>query len=143
MRPSLVAILALHIPSSVACLAQQQDVCGIRTVAEAARPHYPTIARAAHVEGNVIMLVDFKTTGEVERVEVVSGPEMLRSAATDYVKKWRANESSGPRICPIVVRFVMFREGDKDRPEVVRSDLQHVTVYDQRPLIQPSYAATR
>ena len=136
MRPSLIAGLLLLSFSSM-CVAQQREVCGLRTITETGSPTYPPIAKAAHVEGNVIMLVSFRTDGEVDAVNVVSGPKMLELAAIEYVKKWRANAYTGPRTCPIVVRFQMFHPGGKTVPELVHTDLQHVVITEREPLIQP------
>ncbi len=88
------------------------------------------------------MLVTFKLNGEVDKIDVVSGPKMLQAAASDYVQGWHANEYTGPRTCPIAVRFVMFRQGAKAVPFVVRQDVQHVTVNAPASLIQPSYSAS-
>jgi hypothetical protein len=60
MRTTLVAIVFLLLLLSVACVAQQEP-CGLRTMTETTAPVYPSIARAAHEEGNVTMLVNFKT----------------------------------------------------------------------------------
>jgi hypothetical protein len=136
MRATQVAIVFLLLSLSVACVAQQEP-CGLRTMTETTAPAYPPIARAAHEEGNVTMLVNFKTSGEVEKIEVISGPKFLLFAATTYVQGWRANQYTGPRTCPIVVRFVLFHQGDKPAPRIARQDLQHVTINDPAPLIQP------
>jgi protein TonB len=52
-------------------------------------PTYPPIARAAHVSGAVVLHAVISKTGTIERLEVISGPEMLRSAATEAVQNWR------------------------------------------------------
>ena len=137
--PVLTAILSLSLSS--ACFAQQ-GACGLNKMTEAAAPIYPPIAKAAHVEGNVVMLVNFKISGEVEKIDVVSGPEMLKFAATNYVQGWRANEYTGPRTCPIVVSFRLHRQGDTTTPPVVRQDLQHVTLTEPAALVQASSAST-
>jgi protein TonB len=54
-----------------------------------ASPSYPKAAKKAHVSGAVIMKVIVNEQGDVESAEVVSGPDMLRDAATEAVKKWR------------------------------------------------------
>jgi len=136
MRAAPIAIFVLLLLVSALCVAQQES-CGLRTMAETIAPTYPPIALAAHEEGNVTMLVNFKTSGEVEKIEVISGSKLLQLPATTFVQGWRANEYTGPRTCPIVVRFVMFHQGDKTVPRVVRHDLQHVTVNSLAPLIQP------
>jgi outer membrane biosynthesis protein TonB len=101
------------------------------------KPNYPPIAIAAQVEGNVIMLVNFKLNGEVEKIDVISGPEMLQDSATNYVQGWRANKYTGPRTCHIDVRFALFHKSDKPLPFIVRQDLQHVTVNAPAPLVEP------
>lgn len=128
MRASLLVVFVSILMIPVVGLAQQQEVCGLRAITETASLVYPPIARAAHVEGNVIMLVSFKMSGEVEDVHVLSGPKLLEVAATSYVKKLRANEYTGPRTCPMVVKFQILRPEDKTEPSVTRRDLQHVII---------------
>jgi TonB family protein len=142
MRKAPIAAAILLLSLSSACLAQQA-ACGLSKMTEAGAPVYPPIARAAHIQGNVILLVTFKTTGEVEKIDVATGPEMLERATTDYVKGWRANAYSGPRTCPIVIAFHLLRENEKTTPGVVRQDLQHVTLNSSTPILDstPSYTA--
>jgi protein TonB len=52
-------------------------------------PTYPPIARAAHVSGAVVLHAVISKTGTIEKLEVISGPEMLRTAATEAVQNWR------------------------------------------------------
>jgi TonB family protein len=51
-------------------------------------PIYPPLARAAHVTGSVKMTIHVSSTGVVDRITFVDGPEMLKSAAADAVKQW-------------------------------------------------------
>jgi hypothetical protein len=136
MSAKPIAIFVLLLAMSCLCVAQQEP-CGLRTITETVVPTYPPIALAAHEEGIVTMLVNFKTSGEVEKIEVITGSKFLQLAATTYVQGWRANEYTGPRTCPIVIRFVMFHQGDKPVPRIVRQDPQHVTINSLAPLIQP------
>jgi protein TonB len=53
------------------------------------KPVYPPIARAAHVSGAVVLHAVISKTGTIEKLEVVSGPEMLRASALDAVRNWR------------------------------------------------------
>jgi TonB family protein len=142
MRKAPIATAILLLSLSCACLAQQNP-CGLSKMTETTTPVYPPIAKAAHVEGNVILLVSFKTTGEVDRIDVTSGPKMLERAATDYVKGWHANEYSGPRTCPIVVTFHLLRENEKATAGFARQDSQHVTLNASAPILYstPSYTA--
>jgi protein TonB len=53
------------------------------------KPVYPPIARAAHVSGAVVLHAVISKTGTVTNLTVVSGPQMLQSAALDAVRNWR------------------------------------------------------
>jgi hypothetical protein len=127
MRKAPIAAAILSLSISCTCVAQQ-STCGLSKMTEAATPVYPPIAKAAHVEGNVILMVAFKTSGEVEKIDLVSGSEMLKIAAANYVQGWHANEYSGPRTCPIVISFRLRRQGETTTPPIVRQDLQHVAL---------------
>ena len=52
-------------------------------------PEYPAIAKAASVQGVVLLQVGISKTGVVDYMKVVSGPPMLQQAAIDAVKTWR------------------------------------------------------
>jgi protein TonB len=53
------------------------------------RPVYPAIAKAAHVEGSVVVEAVISRTGTIESLHVVSGPQMLQSAALDAIREAR------------------------------------------------------
>jgi protein TonB len=52
-------------------------------------PNYPPIAKAARVQGTVVLQATISKTGSIENLKVVSGPAMLQQAALDAVKNWR------------------------------------------------------
>lgn len=52
-------------------------------------PVYPPIAKAAHVQGVVILHALISKTGEIENLQVISGPPMLVGAAEDAVRQWK------------------------------------------------------
>lgn len=52
-------------------------------------PEYPAIARAAGIEGTVVLQATISKLGTIENLRVVSGPIMLRQAAIDAVSRWR------------------------------------------------------
>lgn len=56
---------------------------------EKSPPVYPPIAKAAGVQGTVVLDVTIDKTGAVEDLKVVSGHPMLQQAALDAVKTWR------------------------------------------------------
>ena len=50
---------------------------------------YPAIAKAAHVEGTVVVTAMIDKTGRIVGAQVTSGPAMLRAAAIDAVREAR------------------------------------------------------
>jgi len=52
------------------------------------QPIYPAIAKAAHVQGVVVLSAEIDTTGHITDVRVISGPAMLLQASIDAAKKW-------------------------------------------------------
>ncbi|MGA7109003.1 MAG: energy transducer TonB [Terracidiphilus sp.] len=52
-------------------------------------PAYPAIAKAAGVEGTVVLQATISKTGTIENLRVVSGPAMLQQAALDAVRSWK------------------------------------------------------
>jgi protein TonB len=51
-------------------------------------PTYPLEAKVARVQGTVTLNVTISKSGAVTAVDVVSGPDLLQSAAVDAVKQW-------------------------------------------------------
>ena len=118
----------------------QADTCGgLTSVTDGREPVYPPIAKAAHVEGDVTLLVSFKTTGEADDVKVVSGPPMLRAVAADYVKSWKANEYSGARSCQVTITYKTPADscGSSESRSVKRTDPQHVIFQSGGGICQP------
>ncbi|MGC9157701.1 MAG: energy transducer TonB, partial [Terracidiphilus sp.] len=52
-------------------------------------PVYPEIAKMARISGTVVIDATISKTGAIENPRVLSGPEMLRTAAIDAVRNWR------------------------------------------------------
>jgi protein TonB len=59
------------------------------TILEKTQPIYPPIAKAAHVQGSVVLHAIIGKNGSIQDLKVISGPAMLQSAALDAVKQWR------------------------------------------------------
>jgi len=51
-------------------------------------PAYPPIARAARVEGTVVLAAVIARDGSIENLRALSGPAMLVGAAVDAVSQW-------------------------------------------------------
>ncbi|HEX4581368.1 MAG TPA: energy transducer TonB [Acidobacteriaceae bacterium] len=54
-----------------------------------ADPRYPAIARAARVQGTVVLAATISRSGTIENLRVISGPPMLAPAAEEAVRTWR------------------------------------------------------
>jgi TonB family protein len=52
-------------------------------------PNYPKMARAAHLEGDVVLDIVIDKEGNVADMKVVSGHPLLVQSAMDAVKQWR------------------------------------------------------
>jgi len=50
---------------------------------------YPPIAKAARIQGTVLLAATIGKDGTIQDLKVVSGPAMLRSYALDAVRRWR------------------------------------------------------
>lgn len=120
--------------------------CGLTSIADTGKLEYPPIARAAHIQGPVVLLVTFRINGTVAKVKIVTAPaflgQLMGKVAAEYVNSWRANAYSGPRECPIVVEFMMRPETSTPRETMYsRVDLQHVRIIAPVPIVIPQYAA--
>jgi protein TonB len=51
-------------------------------------PVYPPLARAAHVQGVVLLQTSIDKTGQVADVSVLSGHPLLNDAAVEAVQQW-------------------------------------------------------
>jgi hypothetical protein len=58
MRATPISIFVLLLSASGRCIAQHEP-CGLNKMTETTAPFYPPIAKAARVEGTVILLVTF------------------------------------------------------------------------------------
>lgn len=52
-------------------------------------PTYPSLAKAARVQGEVVLTAIISTTGEIENLQLVSGHPMLVQEAITAVRQWR------------------------------------------------------
>lgn len=52
-------------------------------------PQYPAIARQIHLEGAVVLKAMISKEGNIEQLEVASGPGLLAVAAKEAVRQWK------------------------------------------------------
>lgn len=53
------------------------------------QPIYPPLARAARIQGTVLLRAIISRTGAIENLQTISGHPMLVGAAIDAVRQWR------------------------------------------------------
>ena len=61
----------------------------VELVARPVEPNYPLLAQQTHVQGSVVLQAKIDKDGSVKSLQVVSGPDILTSAAVEAVKQWR------------------------------------------------------
>jgi protein TonB len=52
-------------------------------------PQYPAIARAARIQGTVVLQATIAKDGTIQNLRMINGPPMLQQAAVDAVRSWR------------------------------------------------------
>lgn len=74
-------------------------------------PAYPAAASAAHVEGQVTVQAVVNPEGKVVSARAVSGPPLLRDAATEAVQRWRYSPlmDNGKPIAVTTVAILDFK----------------------------------
>jgi len=53
------------------------------------RPEYPSKARAAHIEGDVVLHAIIDKEGKISEVRVLSGDDVLAQSAVEAIRQWR------------------------------------------------------
>jgi TonB family protein len=53
------------------------------------QPNYPSVAKEAHIQGDVVISTQIDKVGNVVQMKIVSGPMMLRQPALDALKHWK------------------------------------------------------
>ena len=74
------------------------------------KPEYPPLARAARIQGVVVMEAVISREGSIETLRVVSGHPLLNQAALDAVKQWKYRPTllNGEPVEVITTVTVMF-----------------------------------
>jgi protein TonB len=90
--PRTLAGMGASAPKVQVAAAKKMTVsAGVATgmLIEKTTPIYPPVAKAAHLQGTVVLQATISKTGSIENLRVLSGPEQLRRAALDAVHAWR------------------------------------------------------
>ena len=84
-------------------------------------PVYPDEAKAAHVQGVVVLHALISKEGEIEDLQVISGPPLLVESAIDAVKQWKyrpylLNGEPTEMETTINVHYTLGEEGPAQQP---------------------------
>jgi hypothetical protein len=107
-RIVLLALIALPIAVSSQSSLPESAVPQAVVIADLSPLSYPPLARAAHVGGDVVVLVNLRSDGFVDSATVLSGPQMLRQMALESALKTKLKCdgcASFPATSQIVYRF--------------------------------------
>jgi TonB family protein len=61
----------------------------MEVVVRPVEPVYPLLAQQSHVQGSVVLHARVSKDGTVQALKVISGPDILTTAALEAVKQWR------------------------------------------------------
>ncbi len=118
---------------SLQCAASAQEAISVDQAAltqhvdRGVPPVYPPIAKAAHIQGTVVVEIRVGVSGKIESVKVVSGPAMLQQAAIDCLKQWTFHpfEKNGAPVpatgqIPIIFALSDYHPGPNDEQVAAR-----------------------
>jgi len=125
MRVCRAAYLVLVLTALATCIFAQDilqvDAKAIQQHADhKVFPVYPPLAKAAHVQGTVVLDLRIGPTGKIESINVVSGPPMLRQAAIDCLEQWTFHpfEKDGVPATATGQYNIIFTLGDQSKTAV-------------------------
>jgi TonB family protein len=61
----------------------------VEVVVDPVEPLYPPLAQQSHVQGSVVLHARVNKDGIIQALTVISGPDILTTAALEAVKQWR------------------------------------------------------
>lgn len=101
---------------------------------------YPAEAKAEHVTGTVVLLIDVSAAGKVTGAQALSGPEMLQPAAQKSVEQWtyRPFRKDGKAVAVTGLVRVVFRQGGRPQTGVEK----FLTKVRAKYATEPGLAAT-
>ena len=88
--------------------AEKDSLPKTEALARQVDPIYPLLAQQMKVQGSVVLQAQIGEDGSVQSVQVVSGPEILASAAVEAVQQWRFNPTyKAGRAVPAEIRITV------------------------------------
>ena len=96
------------------------------SLSSAVPPAYPLAAKAAGIEGKVVLSGVVGTDGKMRNLQVIKGPQELRQAATDAVMRWVYHPymHNGELVEVTTTVTVNFTLGSKKEKAVAQAEAQ-------------------
>lgn len=121
-------------PANPASLPMRIRIAGKVQVAKMihqVQPVYPQIAKAAHVEGTLVLHAVIAKDGSVVELMYVSGPRLLMRAAMDAVRQWRYEPTllNGQPVEVDTTISIIFTLGDQTPAPIdpqLKADILHM-----------------
>jgi protein TonB len=85
---NLAAVPKLALPAPPKRIRISQGITEGRILSKV-QPEYPTLARSARIQGEVVLSAIISKTGEIQNLVLVSGHPVLVPAAIKAVQQWR------------------------------------------------------
>jgi TonB family protein len=84
-----------------------------RKLVQKVQPTYPAEAKAAGIEGSVVLEVLITAAGDVTDVKPVKGPVELREAAAAAVRQWKYEAGAADTRATLTIRYILDKDKDK------------------------------
>ena len=81
-------LIASDTPKGPTAAPVEMDFKKVRVKHQPEAPGYPPEAKAARIQGTVVVVVTIGTDGKVLEAKAESGPPELQTCAVDYAKAW-------------------------------------------------------
>jgi TonB family protein len=111
-------------------------------------PHYPELAKTAHIEGTVVLHALIGRDGNMMNLEYVSGPPLLMKAAMEAVKQWQYKpvRLNGEPVEVDTMISVVFTLGEKPPTEPAKQAATTTPTPSSEPappaMTEPTYPDT-
>jgi len=120
-------MLRLRVETFLALFMPLTGLCQSQTLVPDRLPEikYPPIAKAAHVQGDVVVSFRQTSDGSTADVKAISGPAMLQGVAVENVKAWHfpATAETTEQIQKVTFHFRFEGGGDYDNEQATKAEL--------------------
>ena len=119
-------LLIFTIGMGIGSFSLQAQTSAPGSLVQAGPPIYPLAAKAAGIEGEVVLKGIIDTDGHMKNLQVIKGPQELRQAAVDAVMHWiyHPYTDHGKVVSMPTTANVIFTLGNKKEKAKAKADAQ-------------------